>query len=105
MKVRRLIYAFPIGCAIGLMPFLLLEYPIDVESDFLRNVLSALMLPGLIVSMLFSGWNGHTASLLVICLANSAFYTFLFYLILKGWAKLRAKTRGGPEVPAQGHST
>jgi hypothetical protein len=104
MNARKLIYALLVGCVIGLMPTLFLQYPIDIESLFLRNVLSSLLLPGLIVSMVFSGWNGHTASLLIICLANFAFYTFLIYFILTGWAKFRAKSRGLPDGPAQGHS-
>lgn len=96
-RASRLVASLVTGSAFAFLTMLMtssLPYnlPSRIGFEFLGFVITILLFPGMLISIVTSG-NIHIFSLWVAALGNFAFYFGVAYLVLASLAKRRAKRR------------
>lgn len=76
------------GVAIGCTPVLVgLFFRGSETVPTIQEATNYLLLPGIVVSLLASGGRVHDVNRIVIVVSSCAFYTLLFYLVLRSRRK------------------
>jgi len=92
--MRKLLYSLLAGCAVALAPLMISKLPFESGfSHLLKSGSSALLFPGYAIALVLALGRFHDINFTALEVANVAVYSGLTYLLLRGFAWLRARSR------------
>lgn len=99
---QRLIAASIIGGLIGTLPQIVAAIPVvSYHIGEWQKIINYLLIPGVLVGLLLTGWNGHDVNFAVVLIGSGVFYASCAYGLLCLFAKVFASDVGGPDAKNQ----
>ncbi len=92
--MRKLFYSLLMGCVVGLAPLMISKLPFESGlSHVLKSGSNALLFPGYVIALALALGRFHDINFTALEVANVAVYSGLTYLLLRGFAWFKARTR------------